>query len=119
MKRPTFRRIGALVLGLVLVTGLQAKAYGLAFCPMHQAAQKDAHQGHHGHHAGSGDATAVCNCVDACQSGCSSAIVKAGAPRLVLVSTETSHCQGSAPVSALPALRAHLLPFATAPPSLD
>ena len=119
MKRLKFRRIGALVLGLVLLTGLQAKAYGLAICPMHQAAQKDAHQGHHGQHAGSGDAKAVCNCVDACQSGCSSAIIKAGAPRLVLALAGTLHRQPWPTVSAPPALRARLLPFATAPPSLD
>jgi len=110
-----FRRVGAILLGLGLLCGVQAKAYGLAMCPMHQAAQ-NAHHGHHEHQAGPGDARAVCNCVDACQSGCSSAIIKNGAPELAVAPIETRQDQTHAPVWSHPALGSHFLPFATAPP---
>jgi hypothetical protein len=117
MKRHSIRRFGALLLGLVLMTGVAAKAYGLAICPMHQMAQSE-HHGHRGHHHGASDASSVCNCVDACQSGCSSAVLKTGAPRLFLRPAEVSQVTPVVSIHAPRLLQAHVLPFATAPPFL-
>jgi hypothetical protein len=117
MMRPLLRRAGAIFLALVLLNGAGSRAYGLALCPMHAATEQAEHSDHQEHAGQAAEHSSPCDCLDACQSGCSVSVPHAPGIATLFGASAVERVEMVEPLTGIRALlQSHVLPFATAPP---